>query len=139
MIGYFDDFKLYAFIPDTVYIDNSFQYKEDWKVLEQQVKEYRDSTYYAKISGINAFLEEITVYPKTVTNYITTTITKEPDKWLLSATAEYDSIGNRQFAKVGGKVQYQNKGNRFSLEGGNELISKEWYSKFKYERDILGW
>ena len=50
-------------VRDTVYIDNSFQNDKDWKVLVQEVKEYKDSTYYAKISGINAYLEEIRVYP----------------------------------------------------------------------------
>lgn len=69
-------------VKDTVYV-NSFQNDTDWKVLVQEVKEYKDSTYYAKISGINAYLEEIQVYPKTTTVYINTTeaIYVQPKKW----------------------------------------------------------
>ena len=72
-------------VRDTVYIDNSFQNSQDWKVLVQEVKEYKDSTYYAKISGINAYLEHIEVYPRITTQYITTTekIYKKPQKWEL--------------------------------------------------------
>lgn len=69
-------------VRDTIVV-NSFQNSQDWKVLVQEVKEYKDSTYYAKISGINAYLEEIRVYPKTITQYITTTETifTPPRKW----------------------------------------------------------
>ena len=70
-------------VRDTVYIVNSFQNSTDWKVLVQEVKEYKDSTYYAKISGINAYLEEIRVYPKTITQYVNTKeyIYVPPKKW----------------------------------------------------------
>ena len=49
----------------------------------QEVKEYKDSTYYAKISGINAYLEHIEVYPRTTTQYITNTerVYIQPKKW----------------------------------------------------------
>ena len=78
-------------VRDTVYIVNSFQNSQDWKVLVQEVKEYKDSTYYAKISGINAFLEEIEVYPKTITQYITNTerVYIQPKKWSVSIQAGY--------------------------------------------------
>lgn len=69
-------------VRDTVVV-NSFQNTQDWKVLVQEVKEYKDSTYYAKISGINAYLEEIRVYPKTITQYVNTKeyIYIPPKKW----------------------------------------------------------
>lgn len=70
-------------VRDTVYIDNSFQNDKDWKVLTQEVKEYQDSTYYARISGINAYLEEVRVYPKTITQYINSKeyVYIPPKKW----------------------------------------------------------
>jgi hypothetical protein len=70
-------------VRDTVYIDNSFQNSQDWKVLVQEIKEYKDSTFYARISGINAYLEEIRVYPKTITQYVNTKeyIYVPPKKW----------------------------------------------------------
>lgn len=69
-------------VRDTIVV-NSFQNSQDWKVLVQEVKEYKDSTYYAKISGINAYLEEIRVYPKTITQYVNTKeyIYVPPKKW----------------------------------------------------------
>ena len=58
-------------IYDTIYdtINNTIS----GNIFVQQIKEYKDSTYYAKISGINAYLEHIEVYPKTITQYITNT------------------------------------------------------------------
>ena len=78
-------------VRDTVYIDNSFQNSQDWKVLVQEVKEYKDSTYYARISGINAYLEEIRVYPKTITQYINTKeyVYIPPKKWSIGIQAGY--------------------------------------------------
>jgi hypothetical protein len=78
-------------VRDTVYIDNSFQNSQDWKVLVQEVKEYKDSTYYAKISGINAYLEHIEVYPKTITQYINTKeyVYVPPKKWSIGIQAGY--------------------------------------------------
>ena len=85
---YIDTFTAYkpqpykVVVRDTVAV-NSFQNSTDWKVLVQEIKEYKDSTYYAKISGINAYLEEIRVYPKTITQYVNTKeyIYIPPKKW----------------------------------------------------------
>ncbi len=62
-------------LTDTIYIGG--------QTFFQEVKEYKDSTYYAKISGINAYLEHIEVYPKTITQYITNTerVYIQPKKW----------------------------------------------------------
>lgn len=63
----FDKYTPYAFFTDTV---ETVIYKQG-QTFYHEVKEYGDSTYYAKISGINANLEEWETYPKTVTKYIT--------------------------------------------------------------------
>lgn len=62
-------------LTDTIYVGG--------QTFFQEVKEYKDSTYYARISGINAYLEEIRVYPKTITQYITNTerVYIQPKKW----------------------------------------------------------
>lgn len=62
-------------LTDTIYMGG--------QMLFQEVKEYKDSSYYARISGINAFLEEIRVYPKYSTVYINTTekVYLKPKKW----------------------------------------------------------
>lgn len=61
------------------------------QMLFQEVKEYKDSTYYARVSGINAFLEEIRVFPRTEYKYITTTekVYQKPKKWGLGISAGY--------------------------------------------------
>lgn len=62
-------------LTDTIYIGG--------QMLFQEVKEYKDSSYYARISGINANLEEIRVFPKYSTVYINTTekVYIKPKKW----------------------------------------------------------
>ena len=70
-------------VRDTIYINDTINDNINGNIFVQQVKEYKDSTYYAKISGINAYLEEIRVYPKVITQYITTTerVYIPPKKW----------------------------------------------------------
>ena len=70
-------------VRDTIYINDTINDNINGNIFVQQVKEYKDSTYYAKISGINAYLEEIRVYPRTITQYINTTETiyVQPKKW----------------------------------------------------------
>ena len=70
-------------LTDTIYIGG--------QTFSQEVKEYKDSTYYAKISGINAYLEHIEVYPKTITQYITNTerVYMQPKKWSIGIQAGY--------------------------------------------------
>lgn len=64
-------------LTDTIYIGS--------QMLFQEVKEYKDSSYYARVSGINANLEEIRVFPKYSTVYINTTekVYLKPKKWEL--------------------------------------------------------
>lgn len=77
-------------IKDTVYLPNNESIESGCQnkhaqgtLFVQEVKEYKDSTYYARISGINAYLEEIRVYPKTITQYVNTKeyIYVPPKKW----------------------------------------------------------
>lgn len=94
-------------VRDTVVV-NSFQNSTDWKVLVQEVKEYKDSTYYAKISGINAYLEEIKIFPRTEYKYITTTETifTPPRKWSIGIQAGYGAGKNGIQPYVGVGIQY---------------------------------
>ena len=74
----------------------------------QEVKEYRDSTYYARVSGINAFLEEIRVYPKTTTKYITNTeyVREKQKKWGIGPQVGVGVVDNRIHTYIGFGIQY---------------------------------
>ena len=96
---YIDTFTAYkpqlykVTVKDTIYLQNpqNPQNPQYPQVLVQEVKEYRDSSYYARISGINAFLEHIEVYPKNTIKYITTTeiIREQPKKWAIGLQGGY--------------------------------------------------
>ena len=84
-------------------------------ILMREEKVYKDSTYTAWVSGYQPNLDSIEVYPKTVTNYITTEVTKtvtkvkEP-KWVIS---------------VGGGVGYNGKVEPYvGLSAGYVIWSK---------------
>lgn len=134
---YFNKFKPYAFFTDTV---ERVVYKPG-QVLYRATNTYQDSTFRAVISGIDVVLEEMVTYPKTTYKYITQTktITEKPDKWLLLGKAGFEAVGNNNFAKLGVKLQYQDKGNILSLEGGKEFMQNKWYVGLTYEKKILGW
>lgn len=54
-------------------------------ILIREEKVYKDSTYTAWVSGYQTNLDSIEVYPRTVTNYITKTVTKtKKPKWVIS-------------------------------------------------------
>ena len=74
----------------------------------QEIKEYRDSTYYARVSGINAFLEEIRVHPKTTTKYITTTeyVRERQKKWGIGPQVGVGVADNRIHTYIGFGIQY---------------------------------
>lgn len=87
-------------ISDTIYIGG--------QTLYQEVKEYKDSTYYARISGINAFLEHIEVYPKTTTKYIyqVEKVTEKPKKWGIGPQVGIGIVNNQFYPYIGFGVQY---------------------------------
>ena len=93
-------------VRDTIYLQNPQdpQFPQG-NVFVQEVKEYQDSNYYAKISGINAYLEEIRVYPRTEYKYITNTeiVREKPKKWGLGVSAGYaiSELGWHPYIGVG--------------------------------------
>jgi hypothetical protein len=90
-------------IRDTIYIRDTVGV-----TLVQEVKEYKDSTYYAKISGINAFLEEIKVYPKTTTKYVyqVEKVAEKPKKWGIGPQVGIGVVNNQIYPYIGFGVQY---------------------------------
>lgn len=90
-------------IRDTIYIRDTVGV-----TLVQEVKEYKDSTYYAKISGINAFLEEIRVYPKTTIKYVyqIEKVTEKPKKWGIGPQVGIGVVNNQIYPYIGFGVQY---------------------------------
>ena len=91
-------------VIDTIYIEKQPQ----GSVFVQEIKEYKDSTYYAKISGINAFLEEIRVYPRTEYKYIANTeiMREKPKKWGLGVQAGYGIGRNGLQPYIGVGISY---------------------------------
>lgn len=57
----------------------------------REYREYQDSNYYAKVSGVQPRLDEVRVYPKTVyeTQYIYRDIVGKPKRWGLGLSAGY--------------------------------------------------
>lgn len=90
-------------IRDTIYIRDTVGV-----TLVQEVKEYKDSTYYAKISGINAFLEEIRVYPKTTIKYVyqVEKVAEKPKKWGIGLQVGIGVVNNQFYPYIGFGVQY---------------------------------
>ena len=79
---------------DTIYVSDSC-----WHLREY--KEYQDSNYYAKVSGVAPRLDEIRVYPKTVyeTQYIYRDVVHKSKKWGIGLSAGY-GIGKNGFSPV---------------------------------------
>lgn len=70
---------------DTIYVSDRC-----WQMRE--FKEYRDSNFYAKISGLQPRLDEIKVYPQTVyeTRYVYRDIHhNKPKRWGIGLSAGY--------------------------------------------------
>ena len=57
----------------------------------REYKEYQDSNYYAKVSGVAPRLDEIRVYPKTVTQYVyrDRIVSIKQKRWGLGLSAGY--------------------------------------------------
>ena len=93
-------------VRDTIY--PQYPQNPQGDILVQEVKEYQDSTYYARISGINAYLEEIRVYPRTEYRYIKTTekVYEKPKKWGIGLQAGYGIGRNGLQPYVGIGVSY---------------------------------
>lgn len=79
---------------DTIYMGDSCRHLREYK-------EYQDSNYYAKVSGIAPRLDEIRVYPKTVyeSRYIYRDIHHKKKKWGVGLSAGY-GVGKNGFSPV---------------------------------------
>lgn len=79
-------FPYFAWIDntDTIYVSDSC-----WHLREY--KEYQDSSYYAKVSGVAPRLDEIRVYPKTVyeTQYIYRDVVHKPNRCGIGVSVGY--------------------------------------------------
>ena len=71
-------------------------------------KLYQDSTFKAQVSGINANLDFIEVYPKTITEYITTTeyMREKPKKWGIGPQVGVGVVDNRIHTYIGFGIHY---------------------------------
>lgn len=88
--------------PYLAWIDNSDTIRISdscWHLREY--KEYQDSNYYAKISGVSPRLDEIRVYPKTIyeTKYVYRDVVSKPKRWGLGLSAGY-SVGRNGITPV---------------------------------------
>lgn len=78
--------------PYLAYIDNSDTiHASDTCCHLREYKEYQDSNYYAKVSGVQPRLDELRVYPKMVyeTQYIYRDIVCKPKRWGIGLSAGY--------------------------------------------------
>lgn len=82
---------LIPFETEKVVIQNDTTYI----VLDREVKEYRDTNYYCRISGYQPVLEQLDIYQKTIEHTITNNIYKKPLVSLsVGITAGYSPIHN---------------------------------------------
>ena len=106
-VRYDNPMPVFVRSTDTLYVHDTILIKEQ--------KVFKDSTYTAWVSGYQPNLDSIEVYPKTVTNYITTEVTKtvtkvKKPKWVIS---------------VGGGIGYNGKIEPYvGLSAGYVLFSK---------------
>lgn len=77
--------------PYLAWIDHTDTIRTDSCVHLREYKEYQDSNYYAKISGVAPRLDELRVYPKTIyeTQYIYRDIVSKPKRWGIGLSAGY--------------------------------------------------
>lgn len=77
--------------PYLAWIDHADTIRTDTCVHLREYKEYQDSNYYAKVSGVYPRLDEIRVYPRTIyqTEYVYRDITQKPKRWEFGLSAGY--------------------------------------------------
>ena len=86
-------------VRDTIYL-----------VLNRQIKEYRDSLFYARVSGYDPTLDFIEVYPKTMVISKTETTTQNPSPWRYGVTVGLDygmMWGKYITPNVGAEIGYK--------------------------------
>lgn len=77
--------------PYLAWIDHADTIRTDTCVHLREYREYRDSNYYAKISGVQPRLDEIWVFPKTITEYVyqDRIVHEKQKRWGLGLSAGY--------------------------------------------------
>ena len=87
--------------PYLAWIDHTDTIRTDSCVHLREYKEYQDSSYYAKVSGVAPRLDEIRIYPKTVyeTQYIYRDVISKPKRWGIGVSAGY-GVGKHGFSPV---------------------------------------
>ena len=87
--------------PYLAWIDHTDTIKADTCLHLREYKEYQDSNYYARISGVAPRLDELRVYPKTIyeTQYIYRDIVSKPKRWGIGLSAGY-GLGKSGFTPV---------------------------------------
>lgn len=88
-------------LPYLAWIDHTDTIRTDSCVHLREYKEYQDSNYYAKISGVAPRLDELRIYPKTVyeTKYIYRDVISKPKRWGIGVSAGY-GVGKHGFSPV---------------------------------------
>lgn len=97
-----DTLYLLAPIPYLAWVDHKDTiYRGDSCYHLREYKEYQDSNYYAKVSGVAPRLDEIRVYPRTIyqTEYIYRDITQKPKRWGIGLSAGY-GIGRNGLSPI---------------------------------------
>lgn len=95
--------------PYLAWIDNSDTiHVSDTCYHLREYKEYQDSNYYAKVSGVSPRLDEIRVYPKTIyeTKYIYRDVVSKQKRWGLGLSAGYGIGRNGLSAVIAVTINY---------------------------------
>lgn len=87
--------------PYLAWIDHTDTIRTDSCVHMREYKEYQDSNYYARVSGVAPRLDELRIYPKTVyeTKYIYRDVISKPKRWGIGVSAGY-GVGKNGFSPV---------------------------------------
>lgn len=87
--------------PYLAWIDHTDTIRTDSCVHLREYKEYQDSNYYARVSGVAPRLDELRIYPKTVyeTKYIYRDVISKPKRWGIGVSAGY-GVGKNGFSPV---------------------------------------
>ena len=88
-------------LPYLAWIDHTDTIRTDSCVHLREYKEYQDSNYYARVSGVAPRLDELRVYPKTVyeTKYIYRDVVHKPNRWGIGLSAGY-GVGKHGFSPI---------------------------------------
>lgn len=87
--------------PYLAWIDHTDTIRTDSCVHLREYKEYQDSNYYARVSGVAPRLDELRIYPKTVyeTKYIYRDVVHKSKRWGVGVSAGY-GIGKDGFSPI---------------------------------------